>query len=131
MARTNIPVTSLVANGGIVTDPAGTTVDPTNGHIIGPRVSAEQIVIRVSNTFAGTKTVTLKASANSGSISAGQGDLAMSIPATSVRWIGPFESMRFFQAKDDTGAGSAGYLYLDVQSGTTGTVSVFSVPRNA
>lgn len=133
MARTNVPITQLQANGAVVADPAGTTLDPTNGHIIGPRVNAEQIVVRVVNTAVTPKNVTLKAGTQQDlAWAAGQGDNVMPIPASSTRWLGPFESGRYLQPKNDLGAGTGpGYLYLDIQAGTTGTITVFNIPRNA
>lgn len=131
MARTNVPVTPMVAGGTITADPAGTALDPTNGHIIGPRVQAEQIVIRVNNTSGSGKTLTLKVGNNMALGSPGSlGDLVMSLP-TGVSWVGPFESGRFAQSRNDTGTAVGGFLFADVQAAATGTITVFNVPRNA
>lgn len=131
MPRTNVPVTALIANSGVA-DPAGTAVDVANGHIIGPRVRAEQIVIRVVNTAVTPKNVTLKAGASQAlAWAAGQGDLVMAVPASSTRWLGPFESGRYMQPRNDTGTTSGGFLYLDLEAGLTGNLSVFDLPRNA
>ena len=126
MARTAIPTTELVANSNVA-DPAGTNVDPTNGHIIavaaGPAgAQLEELHLEINSTFAGAKTFTIKAGANPPALAAGQGDLVVSLNAA-VGHVGPFSSSRFAQ-KD-------GSLWIDVQAGATGTIKAFHVPRTA
>ena len=124
MARTAIVPTELVGNSNIA-DVAGTNVDPANGHIISVASSPagaqlEELHIEINSTFAGAKTFTFKAGANPPALSAGQGDLVVSLNA-GVGHVGPFSSSRFAQ-KD-------GSLWIDVAAAATGTIKAFHVPR--
>lgn len=120
MARTAVTVTELTANSSVA-DPAGTALDPTNGHIISG-VPLEELMLEIDSTFAGAKNFTVKAGANPPADAAGQGDLVVSINAA-VRLFGPFTSARFIQAD--------GSLWLDAETGATGTVKAIHVPRTA
>lgn len=125
MARTAVAVTDLSALAGTlnpsVADPAGTTADPTNGHTV-TGVRPEVLLWRVSNTTAGALNVTLRAGTQPLAPSSGQGDLVVSVPATTgVVWIGPCESARFLQAD--------GSVSLDLAAGFAGKVTAFKVNR--
>lgn len=119
MARTAITPSALVGNGNL-TDPAGTAGDATNHHSVSG-VESELLVIRVDNGDASGITATVKAGANPPALAAGQGDLAVSVGATSVEFIGPLESARFAQANGD--------IWLDLSADTSVTVTAFEVPR--
>ena len=119
MARTNVPVTDLTTQTSI-TDPAGTTADPTNGHTVtGSR--PEVIVLRVKNTTAGALNAIVRAGAQPLAPSSGQGDLTVSVGASGTVWIGPLESARFLQAD--------GSISLDLQAGFAGNVTAFRPNR--
>lgn len=120
MARTAITVTTLTANASTA-NPAGTAVDPTNGHVI-TGVPLEELVLEINSTFAGAKNFTVKAGANPPALSAGQGDLVVALNAVIGR-IGPLTSARFSQAD--------GALHIDVEAAATGTIKAFRVPRTA
>lgn len=120
MARTAVTVTELTANDDTA-DPAGTNVDPTNGHVISG-VPLEELVLRIDSTFAGAKTFTIKAGDNPPALEAGVGDLAVSLNAA-VAFVGPFSSARFAQ--------SDGTLLIDVAASATGTITALHVPRTA
>ncbi|MFE9865875.1 hypothetical protein ACFYPZ_24575 [Streptomyces sp. NPDC005506] len=123
MARTSVPISNLVGNGSLA-DPAGTTLDATNDHSISiVSVHAEELLIRVTNTHSSAHTVTVKAGGtNPPAWRGGQGDLTVSVPATTgVAWIGPLSSSRFQQA------GST--LYVDIETSHAGTITAFKVPR--
>lgn len=123
MARTAVPYTPLVPNGHL-TDVAGTTIDATlvtNGVVI-TGADPERTLIRITNTAGTTKDVTVKAGAGSQSWMAGQGDSTTTVAATTGKeFLGPFTSARFQQA------GSK--LHVDFASGTTGTITVFKLPK--
>ena len=118
MARTAITPSVFTPNAKFA-NPAGTTVDPTNGHIVSG-VPLEELVLYVDATFAGAKDYTVVAGANPPALSAGQGNLVISLNAEKA-WIGPFESARFIQAD--------GSLWLNVAASATGTVTAFRMPR--
>jgi hypothetical protein len=123
MARTDVPISILVGNGSLA-DPAGTTIDATNDHSISlATVHSEELLIRVTNTAGADHTVTVKAGgANPPAWRGGQGDLTVTVPATSgVAWIGPLSSSRFFQAGN--------VLNVDIETGLTGKITAFKVPR--
>lgn len=123
MARTAITVSPLVANSYLVS-PAGDAVDPTNDHTIAA-CKFERTLLRVTNTAAATKLVTVKAGDNPPALAAGLGDLTYTLGAGNVTttevWLGPFESGRFSQ--------SDGSLEVDLASGHTGTIAAFLIPK--
>ncbi len=125
MARTAVTPTAWAPNSSVV-DVAGTTIDSTlvtNGVKVSNCVP-EETVIRVANTAGADKVVTIGAGDYPPAIAAGQGALTGTVVATSgVRWFGPFESGRFIQNNGD--------LEVDFGSGTTGTITVFRMPRTA
>lgn len=125
MARTEVPLSVLTPNAE-VTDPAGTAVDPTNGHFISG-AAVDEVVLRIDNTTATEQDVTIKAGTNPPADATGQGDLVVAVAATSVSFVGPLSSARFIQA----GSSAEGALHIDVEAGTTGTITAFHVPRTA
>lgn len=129
MARTNLPLSVLVAGGGIA-DPAGTAIDQANGMnvvmsttTIPPAYDAYRgVFLRVANSAAGAHIVTIRAGVNPPSFRAPLGDLTVSIPATSTKWIGPLDMGRHAQQDDS--------INVDFDAGTTGTITAFVAPRN-
>ncbi|MGW8702840.1 hypothetical protein ACWGOK_39045 [Streptomyces eurythermus] len=123
MARTAVSYTAITPNGH-TTSPAGTTIDSTlvtNGVVING-VDPERTLLRVTNTATGAKNVTVKTGTGSQSWMAGQGDLTVAVGAnTGSEFVGPFTSARFQQR------GSK--LYIDFESGFTGTLTVFKLPK--
>lgn len=125
MARSAITVTDLTAPANplvpSVTDPAGTTVDQANGNTI-TGVRPEVLVLRVANTSGAAVNVIVRAGALPLAESSGQGDLTVSVAATTgVVWLGPFESARFLQAD--------GSVSVDYATGFAGKVTAFKVNR--
>lgn len=121
MARTAVPYSNLVPNGNLA-QPAGTALDATNDHVINAAVP-ELTVLRVTNTDGSAHTVTIKAGDNPPALAAGQGDLTVSVAATTgVQLIGPFESGRFLQ--------NDGTLLVDIEASHAGTITALRVPRN-
>lgn len=127
MARTNLPLTPLVANSGVA-EPAGTAIDQANGMNIALASSAipaaggaRHLILQIKNTFAGTKVVTIRAGVNPPSMRAGVGDITFTAVASANTFIGPFEAGRVLQAD--------GSINVDFASGITGTVNAFLVPR--
>lgn len=122
MARTAVAYSKWVANANLA-DPAGTTADATNGHVINAAVP-ERTVLRVSNTAGSALAVTVKAGDYPPALASGQGDLAVTVAAsTGVQFIGPFESGRFLQ--------SDGSLQVDLAGGFAGKVTAFLLPAAA
>lgn len=123
MARTAISYTALVPNGHL-TDVAGTTIDSTlvtNGVVING-VDPERTLLRVANTAGSGKNVLVRTGSGNQSWMAGQGDLTVQVAATSGKeFVGPFTSARFQQ--------QGSKLYVDFESGFTGTITVFRLPK--
>ncbi|MGV9278060.1 hypothetical protein [Streptomyces griseosporeus] len=123
MARTAVSYTALTPNGH-TTDVAGTTIDATlvtNGVVIND-VDPERTVLRVANTATGAKNVIVRTGSGTQSWMAGQGDLTVSVGAnTGKEFVGPFTSARFQQ--------KGSKLYVDFETGFTGTLTVFKLPR--
>ena len=122
MARTAVTVTTLTANTA-TTEPAGTTADPTNDHVISG-VPCEQLLIRLANTNGSDRVATILAGDNPPADAAGQGDLAITVPATTgVKWVGPLSSARFAQDNGD--------INIDLAASFAGTVTAYRIPRTA
>jgi hypothetical protein len=123
MPRTAVAYSNLAPNSNL-SDPAGTTIDATlvtNGVVI-ENADPERTLIRVANTAGTDKVVTVKAGSGVQSWMAGQGDLGVTVAATSGKqFIGPFTSARFQQQGTK--------LYVDFAAGTTGTITVFKLPK--
>lgn len=119
MARTAVTISKLSANSSITT-PAGTTLDPTNGHVIsGARF--RKLMIRITNTNGTNRVATIKAGAYPPAESAGLGDLAVTVPATTGDvLIGPLESARFAQANGD--------IYVDLGASIAGIIAAIQFP---
>lgn len=124
MARTAVVPRALVKNSNLNGATGPTTIDSTlvtNGVTIA-NAKPERTLIRVANTEGSTNVVTLRAGDNPPALRAGQGDLAVTVAATSgVQYLGPFESDKYLQ--DD------GSLSIDFESGMTGTIDVLLLPR--
>lgn len=121
MATTAVPYSDLVPNGDF-TQPAGTTtvVAPTNNMQIADAVP-ELTILRVANTGV-EQDITVKAGQNPPALAAGQGDLVVTVAATTgVEYIGPFESGRFLQ--------SDGSMLIEAET-VDATIIAFKVPRN-
>lgn len=115
MARTSLPVTALAANANIA-KPAGAAVDTVNGHTIPAAGKSQNLVIEVNNTDASPRVVTIKAGANPPAFRA-VSDLAVSVPASSVRIISLLESAAYIQAD--------GSVWIDEETGMTGTIIAY------
>ena len=119
MARTNVPLSKLTANSS-VTNPAGTTLDPTNGHVISA-ARFRKLFIRITNTNGTNRVATIKAGAYPPAESTGLGDLAVTVPATTGDvLIGPLESARFSQANGD--------IYVDLGASIAGIIAAIQFP---
>lgn len=132
MARTAVTPTTLSANAVSSANPAGTTIDSTlvtNGVVISG-VPLEELFLRVTNTAAATKVLTVQSGDDPPAEMQGQGDLTQTFAAGNgtpqVHYVGPLTSARFIQ----NGA-EAGQVHVDFESGFTGTFEAFRIPRTA
>lgn len=119
MARTEVPYSALVGNSSLA-DPTPTTADATNDHVINS-AKPERTMLRAFNTAGTAKTVTIVAGDYPPALASGQGNLTVSVAASGIQWLGPFESGRFMQ--------SDGTLHVDLESGFTGSLTAFLVPK--
>lgn len=134
MARTNLPLTNLTANGAVLNN-AGTAIDATNGMNIQipttgipSGANLDRLVLYVQNTTAATKTVTVDAGVGGGStpgqaFRSGLGNLTTGnlTASTGTAFIGPFDVSRFAQLD--------GSVNIDFASGMTGTIWAILLPR--
>lgn len=127
MARTAIPLTNLTKD-GIINEPAGTAVDPTNGHYVDCSGLTGQLVLWVNNTFAGTKVVTVKAGASPPAFRKDLGDAALTAQASGRSFVGPVEAARFIQAPGGVDGGTGGRIFVDLAAGVTGTIAALFIP---
>lgn len=133
MARTAVTPTTLGPNAFSAANIAGTTIDSTlvtNGVVI-TGVPLEELVLQVTNTASSALDCTISAGDNPPADAAGLGALVSEFSAGNVtpqiKYVGPFSSARFIQA----GGTEAGALFVDFETGFTGTLRAFRVPRTA
>lgn len=120
MARTNVPVQTFSLTGAAVT--TGTTADTTNDHVVTIAAPLEEYVFRFRNTDASARVATIVAGDSPPALSAGQGNLDISVPATTGdMWVGPLESARFIQ--------NDGTVQIDLAASYAGTVAVYQLLR--
>jgi len=124
--RTAVVPRQLAKNSNLIGTTGATTIDATlvtNGVTIA-NARPEQLIIRATNTEASTNTVTVLAGANPPAIRGGQGNLVVTIAATSgVQFIGPFESDKYLQAD--------GSISLDFETGMTGSLDALYWPHDS
>lgn len=119
MARTNVPVTAVTANAENE-NPATTAIDATNNHVIPAGSVTDRLLLRIVNTFAGSKVVTIKAGVNPPAVRSGLGDLAITMAAQNDVAYVVIESARFAQAD--------GSINIDVAAATTGSILALRLP---
>ena len=127
MARTNLPLSTLVPN-GVIDIPAGTTIDQTNGMNVQLPATAlpaapgmDNLFLYVATTNGADKTVTIRAGVNPPAFRSAMGDLVVTAHnASGGGVIGPLESARFAQAD--------GSVNVDFASGITGKITAFIKP---
>jgi len=129
MAR-NVLVPIAMSRTAKVPHGAGTAIAGliANGAIVSG-VPLEELVVMVTNTFAGAKITTIRKGANPPALSAGQGDMTGSQAQNEVAMYGPFESARFSQGAGTVGDPQKDALWIDFEAAMTGFVWVFRVPR--
>lgn len=126
-ARTNLPLTALSETGSVAS--STTAVDVTNGmnivltsSAIPARPGSWNLVLVFTNTFAGSKSLIVRAGANPPAFRKDLGDLTCANAGSSaVTYIGPLEPARFMQAD--------GSINIDFTASTTGTVEALMLPH--
>lgn len=127
MARTNLPLSTLVPN-GVLPIPAGTVIDQTNGMNVQLPTTAipaapgmADLFLYVATTNAANDNVIIRAGVNPPAFRSGMGDLTVVAPtANGGGVVGPLESARFAQ--------SDGSINIDFGAGTTGKITAFIRP---
>jgi hypothetical protein len=120
MARTALTEQSISLVGAAVT--AGVTADPTNDHVFTPTAPLNEYIFRFTNTDSSARVATIVAGDNPPALSAGLGNLDISVPATTGDlWVGPLESARFMQ--------SDGTILIDLAASYAGVISVYKLLR--
>src|SRR5664280_2560434 len=119
MPRDAVGVTALTTNAAN-TNPAGTTINTTNGASIG-QYDPTRTVIRITNTAGAEKTVTIKAGTNPPAVRKGISDLTVQVPATTGDILLAIEPSRFEQAD--------GTISVDYEAGHTGKISAVQVSK--
>jgi len=116
MARTNVPIVTNSASGAATG--AGTTADPTNDHVVDlAGYPLENVTIRLTNTNGTDRVATIVAGDYPPALSAGLGNLAVTVPATSGDvTIAGLESARYLQAD--------GTIHIDLAASYAGAVRV-------
>ncbi len=122
MADTAITGTDLTLNAAVA-DPEGTAIVHANTHVITPTGPSSKLAIRLTNTTAASKVMTILAGDNPPADAAGQGDLAITFADGSttpvVKWV-VIESARFIQ--------NNGTIRITVAASTTGFISAIELP---
>lgn len=121
MPRDAIAITDLAVGAGTA-QPAGTTINVTNGGNIAAAGDTSKLILRVTNTAGVSKNVTIKAGASPPAVRNGLGDLVVAVPTVSERLI-VLESARHTKAD--------GSIDIDYEAAMAGVASVVRVPRGA
>lgn len=120
MARTDVPVVTLSSTGAATN--AGTVADTTNDHVVTVNFPLEELVLRFTNTNGSDRVATIVAGDSPPALAAGQGNLDITVPATSGDMtVAGLESARYLQ--------SDGTLLIDLAASYAGAVRAFRVPR--
>ena len=121
MPRTAVTVTSLAA-GTAAAESAGTAADPTNDHVITVSFPLEELLLVFKNTNGTDRVATIVAGDSPPALSAGQGNLAITVAATSgVQYVTGLESARYMQ--------NDGTLSIDLATSFAGTVHAYRLGR--
>ena len=124
MARAAVTVTTLTA-GTAVAESAGTTADPTNDHYIAASALTfplEELLLVFKNTNGSDRVATIVAGDSPPAFSNGQGNLAITVPATTgVMFVTGLESARYLQDNGD--------LNIDLATSFAGTVHAYRLGR--
>lgn len=118
MARTAVTVTTATP-GTAFTTPTGTTADTTNDHVVTLPAGAmlEECEFRFTNTNGTDRVATILAGDSPPALSAGQGNLAITVPATTGDMtVSGLESARYLQ--------NDGTVNIDLAASYAGTVGV-------
>jgi len=119
MARTAVAIISMNSAGSSV-NPTLTAIDATNSHVITPDRAFRRLVLVAQNTFAGSKTLTIKAGAYPPAFRKFLGDLVITL--TQNQWVyQQIDGSRFAQTD--------GTINIDVAAATTGTIGVFGLQK--
>jgi hypothetical protein len=124
MARTAVTPVALVANAHNL-EGAGTALDAANGHVIDCKgIKSGKLLIRIKNTFAGSKAATIKAGGvHPPAFRKSLGDLTVTLASQNDISTLVLESARFVgQAAGDQN------LFIDLAASMTGTIWVFTLP---
>lgn len=121
MARTAVTLESLSRTGA--TSPTGTVADPTNDHVVDlAGCPLEEVVFRFTNTNGSNRVATIVAGDDPPARSAGQGNLDITVPATTGDMtVSGLESARFIQ--------SDGTIQIDLAASFAGQVYAYRVLR--
>lgn len=117
MARTAVTINAKSPSGAAVT---ATAADPTNDHVVNlGNTPLEDIVLVFANTNGTDRVATVVAGDNPPALSAGQGNLDITVPATTgVMVVSGLESARYLQ--------SDGTLQIDLAASFAGTVTAYA-----
>lgn len=121
MARTAVTVEVLSRTGAATG--AGTVADPTNDHSVDlGGYPLEEFIFRFTNTNGSDRVATIVAGDSPPALSAGQGNLDITVPATTGDMtVAGLESARYIQ--------SDGLLHIDLAASFAGAVRAIRVPR--
>ena len=121
MARTAVTVTTLTSGAGVA-ESAGTAADPTNDHVVTVDFPLEELLLVFKNTNGSNRVATIVAGDNPPALSAGQGNLDITVPATTgVMMVTGLESDRYLQ--------NDGTLLIDLAASFAGTVHAYRLGR--
>jgi hypothetical protein len=119
MARDAINPVTLPVNAG-TSGGAGVAINVTNGAVI-PAGAMPRVLLKVTNTYAGAKKVTIKAGVYPPAWRKDLGDLEVSIAQNATHYF-VLETARFAQAD--------GAINVDYESAMTGTAWAFKLPAD-
>jgi hypothetical protein len=121
MARDAVSVTAATL-ATLFAAPAGTTITVANGAYVAAGSDCSRLLLILTNTAVADKIFTIKAGDSPSAIRSGLGDLAVTVPASSTRYLF-VESQRHVMEADVANSYPAGRIDIDFGATTTGSVA--------
>jgi hypothetical protein len=122
MARDSVTIVDLTLNAA-TNSGSGTTINTTNGAVIAAGGDTRGLWLRITNTNGSDRVATIKAGDYPPAINQGQGDISITVPATTGDVLIPLESARVCQ--------SDGTIEVDFAASFAGVIRAYRLPKGA
>jgi hypothetical protein len=119
MARTVVPITPLPSNS--ITEAVVETIVQADGAIVPAKGDLQGLILVVTQTNGTQRVLTIKKGAGDQALTAGQGDLTFTVPATTGHVLVNLEGTRVTQVD--------GSVHVDFAASFAGVIAAYRIPR--